>query len=546
MYSIRKPYEDELFTTWLEDMVELNGLTWKEFCEEVCHERTYKGHPMYPRSIEDLCRGQVDMALFPDVKTILVCHTNLYQSLLFMESGLAARCLEYVLRSADMRYGTGFHIDLRQNSYGMEYHYCPVCIEEDKARYGKIITHVSHQFKGVKTCWKHGCVLINKFGYELAVKDIGIEKRISAYARALYEKPIFSHMEQTKEVIKHELLHRGIDFTKAASDAEKVGYLDADMTVVKEYRDSVRSYNRFLIRMVAYLFELDEFQQKIKKYEPNVLDNSDLRIVWTDGILAQYECKYCGMKFYRHIKGNEIGLPCIRCGSNRSLDEQMHLYLQRFGDYDFVDGTNYKKIRHNPCGCEKQNPKSFMFYATAPCSACKRRDVARWQQVFEDTEYVVKDVEFKKKMSSNVILRHIVCGTEFKIKEHSGYFKKKINWVHCPVCEPFHIKLSEVRQQRIGLYKIDAYGVGMTIIDYKNANKMLVRFDSGIKCWMTWNAFSSGAIRQKGAHIGECVRNKDGVECKIMEYVNQTNVLVECGDKRVRCTYKKFRDGNVR
>lgn len=37
--------------------------------------------------------------------------------------------------------------------------YCPVCVKEDKSRYGEAYWHRHHQIRGMSVCTKHGCVL---------------------------------------------------------------------------------------------------------------------------------------------------------------------------------------------------------------------------------------------------------------------------------------------------------------------------------------------------------------------------------------------------
>ena len=37
--------------------------------------------------------------------------------------------------------------------------YCPLCVKEDRARYGETYWHRSHQIRGMRVCTKHGCML---------------------------------------------------------------------------------------------------------------------------------------------------------------------------------------------------------------------------------------------------------------------------------------------------------------------------------------------------------------------------------------------------
>jgi hypothetical protein len=37
--------------------------------------------------------------------------------------------------------------------------YCPLCVDEDRRKYGETYWHRSHQIRGVQGCYKHNCVL---------------------------------------------------------------------------------------------------------------------------------------------------------------------------------------------------------------------------------------------------------------------------------------------------------------------------------------------------------------------------------------------------
>ncbi len=39
--------------------------------------------------------------------------------------------------------------------------YCPMCVQEDRAKYGETYWHRKHQIRNMKTCYKHGCYLVN-------------------------------------------------------------------------------------------------------------------------------------------------------------------------------------------------------------------------------------------------------------------------------------------------------------------------------------------------------------------------------------------------
>ena len=542
---MRKIADDELFTTWLQDIMEMNHMTSNELYEVIFQSRKSKLHPFYPSGIEEFCKKLSDMVFTPGLHEILEKHTDLYASLSFMGAGMATRYFEYALRSSDTTYGTGFHLFPKIDG---EYHYCPECMQDDIKRYGKPLTHVCHNLLGVKTCWKHGCVLCDEMGNPLWNNvRLDIEKRVTAYYKALYDTPVISYLEQTKVVIMQELKMREITFTQAVKLAERDGYLDASMRVRQEYTNDVRLRNRNLGRLLCYLIpDVNDFRNRVEPYECGDISSNDFTVMEHGNVIERYKCKHCGYEFYRHPEGVRIGLPCPKCNSNRSMDEQMEIYLQQYSDYEFADGERYSKIRHRPCGCEKHLPKTFMFYGISPCSTCVSRDVTKWQQVFEDTDYTVKNVVHKRDdVIPEVLLKHKTCGCEFTIRGYDYYFKKNLDLVHCPNCEPMYVKSIEARQ-RNGLYKVGVYGVGMKIIEYRGSRKVLVRFDNGLERWMNWETFDKGCEKIKEAHIGEVIKNRWGDICKVIDYKNNTNVTVECNGRKIQCTYRCLLRGNVR
>lgn len=73
--------------------------------------------------------------------------------------------------------------------------YCPLCVREDKARYGEAYWHRLHQIRGMQVCTKHGCMLYpsdvsaisyNSFSFYAAELNVNEEtKVVMAYEDAL-------------------------------------------------------------------------------------------------------------------------------------------------------------------------------------------------------------------------------------------------------------------------------------------------------------------------------------------------------------------------
>lgn len=114
---------------------------------------------------------------------------------------------------------------------------------------------------------------------------------------------------------------------------------------------------------------------------------------------------------------------------------------------------------------------------------------------------------------------------------------------------------------RIGQSKINRQDCKMTIVEYKNSNKIVVEFDDENKTRVntTYYGFSHGEVRNP--NLKDCRRikyekqflekenyNTQGCLMKIIEYNGKGDVVVEFQDKykiRKHCDLKEFKLGHV-
>lgn len=117
---------------------------------------------------------------------------------------------------------------------------------------------------------------------------------------------------------------------------------------------------------------------------------------------------------------------------------------------------------------------------------------------------------------------------------------------------------SSKKEERLGVCKQMNCGEFATIIDYKNANHMRVKFDNGIIIEnVTWSSFQKKEVRYNGAkkpktieqaknRLGEKRLMHCGVEAEIIEYKNSLNVTIRFTDGSIKkCRYKEFVAGEV-
>lgn len=544
-----RPAEDELFTAWIETVAELNGLPVGRFYEDyfgVRHGRKLRYKSIYPVGLEMACRMHQDTAFFPDLDEALKKHTDLYASLPMMPVGMSAKYFEAVLRS-DTRKAA------RPKQEGiLEYRTCPECREEDLAQRRRTVIHVPHQLSGVEVCWKHGCVL-ERQGDAPVLRDMDMEQRIASYAAALYQKPCTACIDQTKSVIGEYLRDHGTNFRKVLADASSAGYLDAEQARVvdMEYRNAMRLRNRHLLRLLAYLYpDINELRGRLEGHGGiSCRDTEEFDCIGTCGVLGEYRCRRCGEIFHMHPRAVQAGVPCPCCGSGRTEDEQMSVYLEFYqnGEYELADDK--RMLRHKPCGSEKRMKPSFWFLDAEECQYCQSRTIGKWQQALDADmeEYLVTDVSaIQEKGVRRITVRHKRCGNTFGVQGYDYYFQGNTELVECPYCRKRFVK-SIKSKQRLGLYRRAVNGMGMTVVAYHGSRNMTVRLDNGIERRMSWETFTGGAKNVPEIHIGEEMTNSQGLHCRIVRYANSSDLTVRFDDgTEVDCLYRYFKQGCVR
>lgn len=103
---------------------------------------------------------------------------------------------------------------------------------------------------------------------------------------------------------------------------------------------------------------------------------------------------------------------------------------------------------------------------------------------------------------------------------------------------------------RIGEINVNNQGYSMKIIEYNNANDMVVEFQDEYKTKVraAYNNFVKGKVRYQVNRLGEENYNNENCLMKIIEYNNSRDIVVEFQDKnnaQVRTTYHCFLSGQI-
>ena len=117
--------------------------------------------------------------------------------------------------------------------------------------------------------------------------------------------------------------------------------------------------------------------------------------------------------------------------------------------------------------------------------------------------------------------------------------------------------MSNKRDERIGIKITNNQGLVAEVVEYKNYKETLVRFDDGTLVTTRWDRFISGLFRNpnipfdkslKNDRIGEIAINHQGSHMKIIEYTNAENIVIQFEDNPkhiIRSRYDAFKLGKT-
>lgn len=113
------------------------------------------------------------------------------------------------------------------------------------------------------------------------------------------------------------------------------------------------------------------------------------------------------------------------------------------------------------------------------------------------------------------------------------------------------------RTDRIGECRISNQGYKMEVVEYINANNMIVRFDDGSTKKVAWKEFNKGSIEhpnhiehgyKKDLRLGEENINNQGCHMKIIQYNSANDILIQFDNDPThidRSAYQRFKNGNA-
>lgn len=165
--------------------------------------------------------------------------------------------------------------------------YCPLCVNEEREKYGETYWHRIHQMKGVNVCPIHGCYLVNS--------DIPISSRASPALITAEEKAISSKIQMTSNEVEYSVAKFVMNVFQSDIDMDNdisVGdFLHSQMADTK-YR-SVRGEQRNMEMLAS------DFKERFKDLDCNFKESWQLQKVLNGYRTNTYEI--CLMAMFLNI-----------------------------------------------------------------------------------------------------------------------------------------------------------------------------------------------------------------------------------------------------
>ena len=108
------------------------------------------------------------------IKELVINHSMLSAYIKFLPKDKRNNLIESY--ENNLRYKES-SIGFKTRSNGISMRYCPICVKEDREKYGETYWHREHQFVGINVCTKHKCYLIDS---KMSVKSIDKSKFYTA------------------------------------------------------------------------------------------------------------------------------------------------------------------------------------------------------------------------------------------------------------------------------------------------------------------------------------------------------------------------------
>lgn len=336
------------------------------------------------------------------------------------------------------------------NSSFKQLRFCPDCVEEDIAVYGRPYFHRKHHLSGICRCYQHGTKLRafsgtrNKLSVETIdnypkVEGEGVSLELAKFGCHLLDANIRTDQDAVRKAIRASNLY------------------DEDMTkiILKSQYISTGDILELLCKLCDG--DVEALRSKIEVETKCDELPTDYEYVNSSGVLDTYRHETCSTVFSTTSFGYKQGWRCPICSQTKSVQERCDELIHNTANGGYSLITSFASMdakalfKHNTCGrITKMSVRNFLFEGnrcicerTITFEQAKERIATLGN--YELLEYSGTDYSAKIRCND--------CGHVFETQ-----YRKFINFPSCRVCEP-GVMTPEIFKERVRLLGNDEYEV---------------------------------------------------------------------------------------
>ena len=150
-------YPDEAIYSYLARLFSRSGYIWNSgFTREVFGKALPNIDYTFPRTFGGEFKKLVDEQI--GVKELILNHTVFKYYARFLPVDKRKLALE---KAMDNQQFLSKYLPIPQRTRESKLRYCPICVEEDRMKYGEAYIHVENTIPDINICSKHCCELID-------------------------------------------------------------------------------------------------------------------------------------------------------------------------------------------------------------------------------------------------------------------------------------------------------------------------------------------------------------------------------------------------
>ena len=155
--NIPKIYDRESVYSYLSRIYSHSGyINHTEFCRLIFNRPSEYMDYNFINSLKDDFKEE--LSKYISFKDLLLDHTLLKYYIRYLDKERRIKAYKYALGNKPDLFRF-LSIPLKKKDYYLRY--CPVCVKEDREKYGECFFHIEHMIPIVKVCSKHCCKLVN-------------------------------------------------------------------------------------------------------------------------------------------------------------------------------------------------------------------------------------------------------------------------------------------------------------------------------------------------------------------------------------------------